>query len=459
MQIYWIVIAVLTIASMVAILLLRKIHQERISAVVQRMHAESMTEKSQLETERAFLLQQTDSLNHQLRMQADQHKEELQQRLADQQASFESHLQQQLMLKDQTYSDALRTQQAQFQATIDKVSEQLKNATHEMLKERQKEFSETSRESIDQVLQPLRNSLTMMHETLERNTQQHSDLRGELRTSITHLLQQTMATKESADHLAHVFDHGNQAQGVWGETILDELLSSQGLSANIHYHLQSTLSHPDGSSIGGTRIRPDVVLHLDHQREVIIDAKVSMTDYVEYLNATTTEQREQHLKAHIASLRKHVEELSRKDYTAYIAPPKVRMDYVIMFVPNSGALWTVLHAQPDLWRKAMEKNVYIADEQSLCAALRIVEMTWRQIAQVRNHEEVYRIAEEMVHRVGHFVEWYNNIGEALEKAHHAYEEGQKKLSDNGQSIVQSANKLIRLGVPNSKKHPLPPPKE
>ena len=126
-----------------------------------------------------------------------------------------------------------------------------------------------------------------------------------------------------------------------------------------------------------------------------------------------------------------------------------------MFVPHSGALWTALNAKPELWREAMEKNVYIADEQSLYAALRIIHMTWTQIKQAQNHEEVFKLAKEVIDRVGQFVGKYSELGKALEKAQKVFDEGQKKLEDKGQSIVLSANKLIKIGAKQSQNHPVP----
>jgi DNA recombination protein RmuC len=198
-----------------------------------------------------------------------------------------------------------------------------------------------------------------------------------------------------------------------------------------------------------------VVLHLDNQREVIIDSKVSLTAFMDYVNAETEEERQRYLKAHVDSLQKHVKELSTKDYSSYICPPKVRMDYVIMFVPHSGALWTALNAQPDMWRRAMEKNVFIADEQTLFAALRIVSLTWTQIAQAENHEKVYTLANEMLDRVGQFMKKYQAMGKALENAQKAYEDGEKKLLPTGQSILQTCAKLQKLGAKQSTTNPLP----
>lgn len=157
-------------------------------------------------------------------------------------------------------------------------------------------------------------------------------------------------------------------------------------------------------------MRPDVIVHLDERREVIIDAKVSLTAYVDYVNAENEADRQRFLKEHIESIRKHVKELAAKDYASYIRPPKVSAGYVIMFVPNVGALWTALNAEPDLWRKAAAANVYMADEQSLYGALKIVKLTWTQVAQAQNHEKVFALASEMIDRIGLFMERYKASG-------------------------------------------------
>ena len=235
-------------------------------------------------------------------------------------------------------------------------------------------------------------------------------------------------------------------------------MESQGLKRGIHYDTQAYIRDAAGNIIhteSGSTMRPDVILHLDQRREVIIDSKVSLTAFMDYANANTQEERKRLLKAHIDSLKAHVRELSTKDYSAYIKPPKARMDYVIMFVPHSAALWTALNAQPDLWRNAMAQNVFIADEQTLFAALRIINLTWTQIAQAQNHEKVYALANEMLERVGQFMKKYDAIGQALKRATQAYEEGGNKLAPTGQSILTTCAKLQKLGAKQSDKNPLP----
>lgn len=360
--------------------------------------------------------------------------------------------------KERVHQEALRTQQHQFDETMEKVSAQMKVATDEMLKQRQKEFADASNQNLGQIVNPLRETIDQMKQVMAENTEKQTQMGGEMKANIENMMRQSEAAMKSADELNRTFRLGNRVQGDWGETILDELLESQGLKRGIHYDTQPYIRDAAGNIIhteNGSTMRPDVILHLDQRREVIIDSKVSLTAFMDYSNATTEEERKRLLKAHIDSLKSHVRELSTKDYSAYIQPPKARMDYVIMFVPHSAALWTALNAQPDLWRNAMAQNVFIADEQTLFAALRIINLTWTQIAQAQNHEKVYALANEMLDRVGQFMKKYEAVGQALNRATQAYEEGGRKLAPTGQSILTTCAKLQKLGAKQNDKNPLP----
>ena len=360
--------------------------------------------------------------------------------------------------KERVHREALQTQQRQFEQTMEKVSAQMNVATDEMLKQRQKEFADASNQNLGQIVNPLRETIDQMKQVMAENTEKQTKMGGEMKANIENMMRQSEAAMKSADELNRTFRLGNRVQGDWGETILDELLESQGLKRGIHYDTQPYIRDAAGNIIhteSGSTMRPDVILHLDQRREVIIDSKVSLTAFMDYANATTEEERKRLLKAHIDSLKSHVRELSTKDYSAYIKPPKARMDYVIMFVPHSAALWTALNAQPDLWRNAMSQNVFIADEQTLFAALRIINLTWTQIAQAQNHEKVYALANEMLERVGQFMKKYDAIGQALKRATQAYEEGGNKLAPSGQSILTTCVKLQKLGAKQSDKNPIP----
>ena len=359
--------------------------------------------------------------------------------------------QEMLSAQKQHQEEAIRALKQEFDALIARMEAQTKSATDEMLRQRQKEFAESSHQNLGQLVNPLRETIDKMQQAMHESTLKQTELGSAMKENIERMIRQSEAAKMSADELARVFKHGSKVQGDWGETVLAELLDSQGLTKGIHYDTQVVIRTDEGSLL-----RPDVILHLDQQREVIIDSKVSLTAFMDYVNADIDADRQRFLRAHIESIQKHVKELAAKDYSAYIQPPKVRMNYVIMFVPHTGALWTALNAQPDLWRKAMEKNVFIADEQTLYAALHIINLTWTQIAQAQNHEKVFALANEMIDRVGQFVRKYEEVGKALAKAQTAYEEGGRKLAPQGQSILTTAGKLIKLGAKQSDKNPILP---
>ena len=356
------------------------------------------------------------------------------------------------------YREMMKSQESRFDESLAKVSAQLKSATEDMLKQRQEEFSRSSAEDIGQIVAPLKDTMDRMRQAMGENAMKQTAMSGEMKAGIENMMRQSEAARKSAESLAHALRCGTKVQGDWGETVLDELLASQGLTRGIHYDVQATVRDASGRSVksaeGGV-LRPDVILHLDGRRDVIIDSKVSLSAFMDYMGAENEEDRRRFLSAHIASIKSHVRELSAKDYSSYVRPPKLRMDYVIMFVPNTGALWTALNAEPDLWRKSMEMNVFIADEQTLFAALRIISMTWTQIAQVQNQEKVFELADELMDRVGQFVKKYREVGDALDRARRAYDDGDRKLQPSGQSILQTCAKLERLGARQSTKNPLP----
>ena len=343
------------------------------------------------------------------------------------------------------HDEDMNVLQERFNETIAKVTAEVKAETGEMLKAREKAFSESSSASIGQLVNPLKENIAELKKAMEAGSKDQAERSGEMREQIRNLMEHSDAARKSADELAAAFKHRGKMQGDWGERVLDELLSSQGLSSGIHYDLQAPLT---------PNLRPDVILHLDNVREVIIDSKVSLTAYMNYVNAENEEDREAYLKEHVDSIRRHWKELSAKDYSSYVKAPKVTAGYVIMFVPVAGAFWTALNAEPGLWREAAKNNVYITDEMSLFTVLKMVKLTWTQIAQVQNHEKVFELADEMMERVGMFMEHYESVGKALEQAAKAYEEGGKKLLPSGKSIINTSKKLKDLGAKNDGKHPI-----
>lgn len=424
----------------------------------EQLEATKKEASEQLAKTKAEAQQQLEAVKKEASEQLEATKKEASDLLAKTKAEAEAQQQKALAEKDAAWNDIMKGQEQRFNETMARMSEQMKNATADMLKDRQKEFADSSNQQLGQIVNPLRETIDKMKQTMADTTLKQTEMSSVLKDNIERSMQQAMAAKKSAEELANALKHGSKVQGDWGEAVLDELLTSQGLVRGIHYDTQAVIRDAQGNTVhtdDGATLRPDVILHLDQRREVIIDSKVSLTAFLDYANADNEADRQRFLKTHIDSLQKHVKELSTKDYSAYVQPPKVRMDYVIMFVPHTGALWTALNAQPDLWRKAMEQNVFIADEQTLFAALRIISLTWTQIRQAENHEQVYRLANEMLDRVGQFMKKYTAIGKALKTATTAYDDAERKLQPSGQSILQTCAKLQKLGAKQSDKNPLP----
>ena len=229
--------------------------------------------------------------------------------------------------------DMLDAQQAKFDETIAKVTAQMKSATEDILKRRQEEFAASSNTSIGQIVNPLKETIDRMKEAMQENTIRQTSISSEIKTQAENMMRQSAAAKESADELTRVFRHAGRVQGNWGEIVLNELLESQGLTENVHYELQSSIRDASGDVVRNDNdhgMRPDVILHLDQKREVIIDSKVSLTAFMDYVNAEDENDRQKFLRAHVESIQKHVKELAAKDYSSYVKPPKVKMDYVIM---------------------------------------------------------------------------------------------------------------------------------
>ncbi|MDY4650196.1 MAG: DNA recombination protein RmuC [Muribaculaceae bacterium] len=350
---------------------------------------------------------------------------------------------------EQYHAKAMADLQSRFDETILRMRAEMETATADMLKRRQEEFKEASTENISNILRPLNEKITEMRQAVKDNTHQHAELGGKLSQNIEMVMKQSEAARISADRLTQALRGGGKVQGGWGETLLTELLESQGLTQGVHFEREFVLRDEKGNPIVGDHdksMRPDVVLHLDRKLDVVIDSKVSLTAYLDYCDAESDEARSAALARHVASVEGHVKTLAKKDYSKYIGGDRSSVGYVIMFIPNTSALHAALSAKPDIWRKAMDQGVYIADEQTLYAALKIIDLTWRQISQADNHQKVYELANQMIDRVAKFMQAFTSIGTKLGDATSQYESALKKLKDGGQSIPGTCRKLIELGA-------------
>lgn len=413
-------------------------------------------------TESAILNKQLDTLRAEAAQTLQQSKEEADKRLADYKEEVlkrhntvvdEIKQNHEVFVREQDrrHQAATEALEKRFNDTIAALREQVENTTNTMLKQRQEEFATSSSQNIDSIVKPLKETIDKMKEEMAQNTRTHNDMSVEIKTNMEHMIRQSIEAQKSAEELTRAFKHESKTQGDWGEVVLSNLLTQQGFTEGKDFEVQTVMRNEDGQTIrpeAGENLRPDVLLHLDEKRDVIIDSKVSMTAFINYANATDEISQRAHLKEHIASIKRHVDELSAKNYTQYQVNP--HLDFVIMFVPHPPALWCVTAEEPSLWQDAMQKKVFIADEQTLYAALRIIRITWTHIDQERNHQRLYELAQEMINRTGTFLSEFDGIGRNLEQALGAFEASRKKLLPGGKSISVTANQILALGISNLK---------
>lgn len=346
-----------------------------------------------------------------------------------------------------------------FKEQLNLMQEQLQNATREILGQRTRELSQQNTVQMTAIIDPLKETIREMRTAMDSSRDTHNKNTASLEKAIEEVMSRTREIGAEADKLASALRNENKVQGNWGELILDELLESQGLKEGIHYEKQVTLRDRAGKAIlneeSGKRMIPDTILHYPDGKDAVIDSKVSLTAFVDYQNAETDDARAEALQRHVRSVRQHVAELARKDYSAYIKLPRQALNYVIMFVPNEGALQLALAEAPELWREAFSKGVFITGEQNLTAALRIIQIAWTQMQQAQNQEAIYDTARMLLDRVADFIGHFETVGQKLQDASSSFAKAADKLKDGRLSVVGAANKLIKLGAKASAKKVIP----
>ena len=328
-----------------------------------------------------------------------------------------------LTMLNQQHGEEVKMREQQFNEQLKTTKEQLHVMAQQLMDAQAKRLKEENTESMGHITQPLKEAISEMRKAINDNTKD------------------------------------NKVSGNMGEIILGDLLTSQGLTEGIHYEVQARLRDDQGRPLKnddtGKEMQPDVILHYPQGQDVIIDSKVSLVAYERYVNAEQPEEKERALQEHIKSVRQHVTELSRKDYSKYIKAPRESVDFVIMFVPFESSLQLALLNDPTLWRDAFECKVFITGEQYLLGILHMIHIAWVQNQQAENQEKVFGIAEQLLDRLGDFVQRYNKVGEQIEQARKAFEFSTNKLSEGRQSVAQKANELISLGAKENPNRRIP----
>lgn len=362
------------------------------------------------------------------------------------------------LLREQTDKEAkLRAEKLTEQMNATK--EQMTNLAQQLLERNAEKLKSENTESIGQITQPLKEAIGEMRRELTQNREISAANSATFQEQLRQMLESNERVGEKAANLAQALRGDNKAQGNWGEVILGNLLSCQGLREGIDYDLQTRLRDDLGQDLKnidtGASMQPDAILHYPHEQDVIIDAKVSLKAYDDYVNAQSEEERTAALAAHVRSIRDQYQRLSKKDYSSYVQAPRKSIDFVVMFVPNESALQLALTADSKLWYDAFDHKVLIAGELNLMAILRIIQIVWRQYQQAENQQRVFLIAEELLDRLGDFLKRYQKLGDALRNSLKAYEDAEKKVFSGRQSVVRKGNELKALGAKENPNRPIP----
>lgn len=399
-----------------------------------------------------------------LRAQADRQKEELQTRqealLKDQQARHDREKADQQTRYEKTLNDLKEQQHEQLEQQARLIKEQITTTTERILKERAAELSTTNKEQLSSILNPLHENLRQMKEAVEKSDREQTITMERLGQSIQENLKQAKEVGQQADRLANALTSENKTQGNFGELRLRQMLEDMGFEEGIQFEEQVTLKE-NGQPVlseDGHRMIPDVILHFPDQRDVIIDSKMSIKAYVDYCCADNDQQRHEALTRHIQSIRNHVKELANKKYYEHAMEGHKKLDFVMMYIPNDGALQLALTNDPDLWKDAYQQHVIISDSRSLYMMLSILEMTWRQKRQAENQDLIMKTANEIIDRVQAFWERLKKVEDLFNKTHSAFTELENSAAPNGKSITTSAKKLLKYGATENPKRKMRLPK-
>ena len=338
---------------------------------------------------------------------------------------------------------------------------QFMNMAQQVLERSASKLKESNTETMTGITQPLKDAIANMQKAISENQKESAAHSASFREQMIQMMQQTQQLGEKAESLTNVLRRDNKVSGNMGEIILGDLLASQGLTEGIHYEVQTRLRDELGRPLKhdetGKEMQPDVILHYPQGQDAIVDSKVSLVAYEKYVNAETPEEKERYLQEHIKSVRGHVNELARKDYSKYIKNGRDAVDFVIMFVPFESSLQLALANDPTLWREAFEKKVFVTGEQNLLGILHMIHIAWVQNQQAENQQKVFGLAEQLLDRLGDFVQRYNDLGTKIEAVQKAYENTNNKLITGRQSVVQKGRELVDLGAKENANRKIPMP--
>jgi len=325
--------------------------------------------------------------------------------------------------------------------------ESFQSVATEIIRERTQDLNERT----EATLKPLREDLQRFGRQVTETYQEESRERFSLKNEIKNLVERSQAISEETTNLTRALRGDSKVQGDWGEMILERILERSGLRRGEEYFVQETLRDEAGKLIttednrGG--LRPDVIVRYPNSGAMVIDSKVSLTAYSRYLSADTDEVRTIALREHLQSIRKHIDELSRKKYEEHVSGAA---NFVMLFIPNEPAYSLALSHEPNLWEEAYAKNVVLINGTNLIAALRMAQDMWQRERQERNIRLILEKATGLYDQFALFTKTFVKVGERLQSAKEDFDRAQGQLSEGRGNLVRRVEQLKELGVKTNK---------
>lgn len=432
MELYALVISVIILAIAVILFLKRPqssalasdtetIRREREAWVIQLARAEQQVENLTVEKERLTAL-----LN------------EEQQRLRESEKSLET-----TRAYYRSQQEKLQEQKAEIETIKRQFNTEFQVIANKILEEKTQRFTETNSKSLDQILTPLREKIKTFEEKVEKTYQHEAAERNSLKGVVQQLMEQSLRIKDEANSLTRALRGDSKKQGNWGEVILERVLERSGLVKDREYRLQAALA--DGE---GRRLQPDAIIDLPDEKHLVIDSKVSLLAYEQWVNAETDDDRERYAKQHVQSVENHVKSLSAKNYhdLYQIHSP----DFVLLFMPIESAFSMSITYKADLFSDAWDRRVVIVSPSTLLATLRTIASMWKQERQTRNVLEIAKEAGALYDKFVGFLQDLEKVGEQLNRAVRAHEDATRKLGTGPGNVVAKVEKLKKLGARASK---------
>ena len=343
----------------------------------------------------------------------------------------------------------------QVESQMKLIREQMQTTSEEILKRRQDELGERNKEQVSKIIDPLTQSLKSMREAFDKSKEQQNEALTRLDATIKVNMEKSVALGETADRLTRALTGEVKVQGNFGELKLKQLLEDLELKEGEQFDTQETLRDKAGKQAKGDDGRgliPDFILHFPNNRHVVVDSKMSLTDYERYMNAEDgTPEKSEYLKAHVASVRAQVKRLARKEYTKYLPEGYNRLNFAIMYVPIEGALNLALLNDSTLWREAYDEGVMILGPQTMYMNLRVLEMMWTQVRQLKNQQAMIDAANIVVERVQDFGMRFIDVETSMNSTVEKMAKLKVSTAESGRSIITAAKSLLKAGAKENKK--------